>query len=71
MNVNSNDPVSITGANQSFSRASRIADGSGAVAMLKDKVPRCLPIEFGKAEEKQLASDKDVLAVSKRLTARN
>ena len=71
MNVNTNNLVSITEANQNFSRVARMVDESGAVAILKNNTPRDLLIEFGRAEAEQIASDEDVLAVSKRLIAKN
>lgn len=71
MNVNTNNLVSITEANQNFSRVARMVDESGAVAILKNNTPRYLLIEFGGAEAEQIASDEDVLAVSKRLIAKN
>ena len=71
MNVNTNNLVSITEANQNFSRVARMVDESGAVAILKTNTPRYLLIEFGRAEAEQIASDEDVLAVSKRLIAKN
>ena len=71
MNVNTNNLVSITEANQNFSRVARMVDESGAVAILKNNTPRSLLIEFGRAEAEQIASDEDVLAVSKRLIAKN
>ena len=70
MNVNTNNLVSITEANQNFSRVARMVDESGAVAILKNNTPRYLLIEFGRAEAEQIASDEDVLAVSKRLSPR-
>lgn len=70
MNVNTNNLVSITEANQNF-RVARMVDESGAVAILKNNTPRYLLIEFGRAEAEQIASDEDVLAVSKRLIAKN
>ena len=71
MNVNTNNLVSITEANQNFSRVARMVDENGAVVILKNNTPRYLLIEFGKAESEQLAADEDVLSVSKRLIARN
>lgn len=71
MNINTNNLVSITEANQNFSRVARMVDESGAVVILKNNTPRYLVIEFGTAEKEQLASDEDVLAVSKRLIAKN
>ena len=45
MNVNTNNLVSITEANQNFSRVARMVDESGAVAILKNNTPRYLLIE--------------------------
>ena len=72
MNVNTNNLVSITEANRELlPRVARMVDESGAVAILKNNTPRYLLIEFGRAEAEQIASDEDVLAVSKRLIAKN
>ena len=71
MTINTNALVSITEANQNFSRVARMADENGAVVILKNNTPRYLLIEFNVAEEEQIASDEDVMAVSKRLIAQN
>lgn len=71
MNVNTNNLVSITEANQNFSRVARMVDENGFVVILKNNSPRYLLIEFEKAEKEQLADNEDLLAVSKRLIAKN
>ena len=71
MNVNSENLVSITEANQNFSRVARMVDEKGPVVILKNNSPRYLLVEFNNAEQEQLANDEDVLAVSKRLIAKN
>lgn len=71
MNVNTENLVSITEANQNFSRVARMVDEKGPVVVLKNNSPRYLLIEFSNAEQEQLANDEDVLAVSKRLIAKN
>ena len=71
MNVNTENRVSITEANQNFSRVARMVDEKGPVVILKNNSPRYLLIEFSNAEQEQLANDEDVLAVSKRLIAKN
>ena len=38
---------------------------------MKNNVPRYLVIDFSKAEESAVASDEDVLAISKRLLKKN
>ena len=53
MNVNTNNLVSITEANQNFSRVARMVDENGSVVILKNNTPRYLLIEFEKAEKEQ------------------
>ena len=63
--------VSITEANQNFSRVARIVDEQGSVVILKNNVPRYLIVEFSQAEKMQTAPDEDVMAISARLIQQN
>lgn len=71
MNVNTKSLVSITEANQNFSKVARLVDENGSAVILKNNVPRYLIVEFSQAENEQLAVDEDVIAISKRLIAKN
>ena len=71
MNINTKNLVSITEANQNFSRVARLVDENGAAIILKNNVPRYLIVEFGQAEQEQLAADEDVAEISKRLIEKN
>ena len=71
MNINTDNLVSITEANQNFSRIARLVDEKGAVVILKNNAPRYLLVEFRQAEKAQTASDEDVLAVSSLLISQN
>lgn len=71
MNINTNSLVSITEANQNFSRVARLVDENGSAVILKNNVPRYLIVEFSKAEAEQLAADEDVMSISKRLIQKN
>lgn len=71
MTVNTKNLVSITEANQNFSRVARLVDEHGVAVILKNNVPRYVLVEFSQAEQEQLAEDEDVLIVSKRLIAKN
>ncbi len=71
MTINTNNLVSITEANQDFSKVTRLVDENGAAVILKNNVPRYLVIEFGQAESEQLTTDEDVMAISKRLIEKN
>ena len=71
MNVNTENLVSITEANQNFSRIARMVDEKGSVVILKNNSPRYLLIEFNQAQREQSASNEDILALSKRLIEKN
>lgn len=71
MTVNTENLVSITEANQNFSKVARMVDEKGAVVILKNNSPRYLLVEFHQVEREQLASDQDILALSKRLIDQN
>lgn len=71
MNVNTENLVSITEANQNFSRVARMVDEKGSVVILKNNSPLYLLIEFSQAQKEQSASDEDILALSKRLIEKN
>jgi antitoxin Phd len=71
MTIDTNTMVSITEANQNFSKVTRMVDEKGSAVILKNNVPRYLVIDFGKAEQEMLASDADVLSVSQRLLEKN
>ena len=71
MVINTDNLVSITEANQNFSRVARLVDENGAAVILKNNTPRYVLIEFSQLESEQQASDEDVLAISRRLMANN
>lgn len=55
MKVNTNALVSITEANQNFSKVARLVDENGSAVILKNNTPRYLIVEFSKAENMQTA----------------
>ena len=71
MTINTNTMVSITEANQNFSKVARLVDEHGTAVILKNNVPRYLVIDFSKAEHDAVESNEDVLSVSKRLIEKN
>ena len=71
MTINTNTLVSITEANQKFSKVARLVDEHGTAVILKNNVPRYLVIDFSKAEDDTIASDEDILNISKRLIEQN
>ncbi|MCI9469421.1 MAG: type II toxin-antitoxin system Phd/YefM family antitoxin [Oscillospiraceae bacterium] len=71
MMINTSNLVSITEANQNFSKVARLVDERGSAVILKNNVPRYLILEFSQAEQMQLAPDEDVMALSARLLEQN
>ena len=71
MTVNTNTLISITEANQNFSKVARLVDQNGSAVIMKNNVPRYIVLEFSEVENAQTASDEDVADISKRLIAKN
>ncbi|MFR8975833.1 MAG: type II toxin-antitoxin system Phd/YefM family antitoxin [Eubacteriales bacterium] len=71
MKINTKSMVSITEANQNFSKVARLVDEVGSAVILKNNTPRYLVIDFAQAETEQTISDEDIMDISKRLIAQN
>ena len=71
MMINTDNLVSITDANQNFSRVARMVDEKGAAIILKNNVPRYILMEFDQLEEEQQAGDEDIREISRRLMSKN
>ena len=71
MKIDTNTMVSITEANQNFSKVARLVDEHGTAVILQNNVPRYLVIDFSRAEQDSNASDEDIMNISKRLAEQN
>lgn len=71
MTIDTETMISITEANQNFSKVTKLVDEHGTAVILKNNVPRYLVIDFSKAENEKSASTEDVLAISERLIRQN
>lgn len=71
MMVNTKNLVSITEANQNFSKVARLVDQNGSAIILKNNTPRYLIVEFSQAEQMQEVNDEDLLTLSKRIIEKN
>jgi len=69
--INTDSIVSITEANQNFSRVTRMVDEKGSVVILKNNSPRYLVMEFNQAEQEQVMADEDVMSISRRIMDKN
>ena len=71
MMISTDNIVSITEANQNFSRVARMVDKHGSAVILKNNTPRYLIIEFSKAETEQTMPNEDVMSISRRIMSKN
>lgn len=71
MTIDTNTMISITEANQNFSKAAKVVDEHGTAVILKNNVPRYLVIDFSKVEKDNIAGNEDVFAISERLIKQN
>ena len=60
MKVNTNALVSITEANQNFSKVARMVDEIGDVVILKNNVPKYVLIDYSKFEEERMENNATV-----------
>ena len=70
MTIDTNTVVSMTDANQNFSKVTRIVDQYGSAVVFKNNVPRYLVIDFNLVDKAETASADDVLASSSRILDR-
>ncbi|HBK27872.1 MAG TPA: type II toxin-antitoxin system prevent-host-death family antitoxin [Dialister sp.] len=71
MNINTQNLVSITDANQNFSKVARMVDEQGPIIIMKNNAPKYLLIQFNEAEQMTNAPTEDVLSLSKRIMEKN
>jgi len=71
MTIDTDTMISITEANQNFSRVTKLVDEHGTAVILKNNVPRYLVIDFSKVEKEKAAATEDVIAISERLLQQN
>ena len=71
MMIDTNTMISITEANQNFSKVTKVVDEHGTAVILKNNVPRYIVIDFSKVEKEKIAAIEDVLSISERLIKQN
>lgn len=57
MQVNIDNIISVTEANQNFSKLTRMVDENGAVVILKNNKPKYVLLDYGKIEKTESAED--------------
>ncbi|KKI51909.1 type II toxin-antitoxin system Phd/YefM family antitoxin [Christensenella hongkongensis] len=71
MNVNTNNLVSISEANQNFSRVARMVDENGAAVILKNNAPKYVLMEISQFQKEETASTEDVEKIGRRILEKN
>ncbi len=71
MNISTDTLVSMSEANQNFSKVARLVDQKGSAIILKNNTPKYLIIDFNRANDEQTLPDEDVMAVSRRIMKQN
>ena len=67
MTIDTNTVVSMTEANQNFSKVARVVDKYGQAVVFKNNAPRYLVIDFSKAEKLEEAATDDVIASANKM----
>lgn len=71
MLVDTNTMISMTEANQNFSKVARLVDEKGAAIILKNNAPRYIVLEYNQVENESEISDEELMSVSKKFIQKN
>lgn len=71
MKIDTKSIVSITEANQNFTKVAKLVDELGSAVIMKNNVPKYVIIEFNKLEQDKAASDSEVERLSKYFMDKN
>ena len=67
MNINTKQIVSISEANQNFSRATRIVDKQGSVVIFKNNKPKYMLVSIEDGQALALTEDERIDIIAKRI----
>jgi len=71
MNIDVEKLVSISEANQNFSKIARLVDENGTVIILKNNAPRYVLLDYSLFKQNTVADDADVDAIALRVLAKH
>lgn len=71
MTVDTDTIVSISEANQNFSRIAKMVDQYGQVIIMKNNVPKYVLTEFGRADQSEAVSEAELKKASDKIKKRN
>ena len=67
MMINTDTIISISEANQNFSKVARLVEEKGAAVIMKNNAPKYIVIEFSKIPESDEVADKAAVSIAKKL----
>jgi len=71
MLINTKDLISLSEANQNFSKVARTVDEKGSVIILKNNNPHYIIIDFKKFEQLGLSANEDLESIASRILKDN
>jgi antitoxin Phd len=71
MNINIDNLVSISEANQNFSKVARLVDEKGTALILKNNAPRYILLDYNLFRQNAVADDTDVDMAAKNLLSKH
>lgn len=71
MQININNLVSISEANQNFSKVARLVDKQGAAVILKNNSPRYVLIDYAQFQENAVVDDDTVTSAARKILAKH
>ncbi|MBM3702906.1 MAG: type II toxin-antitoxin system Phd/YefM family antitoxin [Actinobacteria bacterium] len=71
MLVNTKDLISLTEANQNFSKVARTVDEKGSVIIMKNNIPRYVLIDFKKLEQLEISGNEHIESLASRILQDN
>ena len=71
MNININNLVSISEANQNFSKVARMVGENGAAIILKNNKPRYVLVDYSQLEQVETAQNSEVDDVAQKILSKH
>lgn len=71
MQVNLDNLVSMTEANQNFSKVAKLVDKNGTAVILKNNTPKYVVIEYSQLQKNAETDDQNVEDVAKQILAKH
>ena len=67
MMISTDTLISITEANQNFSKVARLVDEKGAAVIMKNNAPKYIVIEFSRLENSNKVASEAAISLAKKL----